>query len=260
MLAGSLALAGGALGTGIGASQLIMSYGGQTTAEQDTQTNRATGIAMGITSPVGLPAGMAGLVATGSEEGLERGAFIGNITEGGVAFAYGVGTMALRELHFQHLKKLLGVTGSNWEEVRPLIQEVYGLADPASRLRSNPLFWKHVERVELSHFVARRDLKGYEWLGNRPGNVTPVWATEHALVDPSRFQFMTKHFKAVYGGQQLQGLERFLHLAPPWMVQSGYGIAVGASAGLRQGLRAAPTGPEVISSLDFGVTVPPQKP
>jgi hypothetical protein len=179
-------------------------------------------------SPLGQVGGMIGMsVAEDPEAGLETGALVGNALEAGA----GVGGIAMRELHFQYLKKIMGVTSSDWKKVRPLIQEVYDLGDPATRRRFNLLIRQSskearrgkqfTEYIDLSHWKAQRDIKGYEWFFNRPWNAIPKWETQHALVDSYKFNFMTKDFKLIYGGQQLQGLMKHLQLAPPGLVRSG---------------------------------------
>jgi hypothetical protein len=92
-------------------------------------------------------------------------------------------------------------------------------------LRINPLFPRSREFIELSHSFPQRSTNGYERFFNRPWNVTPMWGTEHALIDPHRFQFATSAFKGVYAGQTITGVEQMLKLTPPWALQTGYGGA-----------------------------------
>ena len=66
-----------------------------------------------------------------------------------------------------------------------------------------------------------------------------MWATEHALIDPFRFQFTTRAFKAAYGAEQVTGAAQFLQLLPPWMREAGYGASrLGAAE-----LQSRSTGP-----------------
>jgi hypothetical protein len=219
MATGALVLASGTAGVGIGGSQLALSYSGNMTAEQDAQLNRAAGVGLLVGgSPGSLLGGTVGVLNRPDVEGLESGGTVGGLTEAYSALVYGAGRMALREVQFGLPAR------SSWEAVKPEIRSVYGISDPALRARPNPLFWRGIERVDLSHWFAQRDIVGLERFFNRPWNITPMWATEHALIDPSRFQFMTREFKAIYGPQQATGLSRELQLAPPWMLQSGYGI------------------------------------
>lgn len=234
-LTAALSLSAGIAGTSIGASQLVLSYSGQTTAQQDEQLNEATSTMMMFAgSPGGIVGGTAGALYYGNEEGLRRGAFVGGLTEAGVTLAAGSGRMILREIEFG------APANSSWRAVRGGIQDVYGLENAADRMRPNPLFYQGIERMDLSHFVPQRATRGYEWFFNRPWNVTPAWATEHAMVDSFRYQFMSPAFKSVYAGQQLQGLERYLQLAPPWMLQSGYGLSRGGQVGLDWSLGPTP--------------------
>jgi hypothetical protein len=245
LVGGALMLAGGATGVSIGGAELFGSYWGVTTAEQDAELNHVVNTTMSMTSPGGLIGATIGLAATGSEEGLETGALYGNYAEGmvGVAqIAYGLGSMAAKEYEFHMLWRNSKSRSVEWRDVKGMIREVYGYADPATRVRANPLFPKNVERIDLSHFVPQRYLKGpfLKWLGNRPGNVRPMWATEHALVDPYRYRFMTHAFKEVYEGRQLRGLQKFFQDAPPWITQTGQGVAIVANGSIRRQLLAKP--------------------
>jgi hypothetical protein len=82
-----------------------------------------------------------------------------------------------------------------------------------------------LERIELSHWIPQRAIRGpiTERLLNRPWNVTPLWGGEHALVDASRLQFIKQPFKAAYEAAAYTGLTRQLKLAPPSLLQAGYG-------------------------------------
>jgi RHS repeat-associated protein len=254
LTAAGMTIAGGLFGTGVGVAELGMSYSGQTTAEEDLELNRVSELTMSMSSPGGLIGGTTGVILEGSEQGLEQGAIIGGIAEAGLPVVYGGGKMIWNEAHFQYLRWSRGVTSWHWNAVRPLIQEVYGVGSRASRVRPNPLFWGEVERMDLSHFMPQRwgsrgiwkgGPKLPEWLLNRPANTVPMWSTEHALVDPHRFQRMTgirranaglPAFKPVYRSQQIKGIEQYIKLAPPWMRQAGTGAALGANDKLRRTL------------------------
>ena len=220
MLAGTLSLSAGIAGTTVGVAELTMSYTGVTTPVQEAEINRATADVVAFAgSPGGIIGGVAGTLYWGGEEGLSKGSLIGGLTEGGLTLTMGLGRMGIREFQF-------GLPESSvWNTVRSDVQEVYGLGDAAARVRPNPLFPGGVERIDLSHFVPQRSIAGYESVFNRPWNVTPMWATEHALIDPFRFQFMTRAFKAVYGAEQVTGAAQFLQLLPPWMREAGYGAS-----------------------------------
>jgi RHS repeat-associated protein len=90
LTAGAMATAGGIAITTTSAVQLGASYSGHTTAEQDRQTSETLHTIGSLSSPLGLTGGVAGqMIADNPEEGLRRGALIGNISElgiGGVRF------------------------------------------------------------------------------------------------------------------------------------------------------------------------------
>jgi hypothetical protein len=57
-----------------------------------------------------------------------------------------------------------------------------------------------------------------------------MWATEHALIDPFRYQFTSTAFKAVFGAERFSGAAQVARLMPPWMLEAGYGTyRIGAS-------------------------------
>jgi RHS repeat-associated protein len=220
----ALALASGSAGVLVGATQLATS--GSSTAAQDRKQNETISSALTFaSSPGSMIGGTLGLTYSGGEEGMKKGSLYGGLSEAGSSFAYGVGSMAYREYQFARLYQ-----GSKygWGSVRPHIQTAYGMGSAAGRVRTNALFYRGIERIELSHFVPQRAIGGYQRFFNRPWNVTPMWGTEHAMVDAYRFQRMTPAFKALYTAEQLDGIEKAMQLAPPWMLQSAYGVARGA--------------------------------
>jgi hypothetical protein len=191
----------------------------------------ASSTATSVSSSLGgLAGGLAGAIHTGTAEGVETGATIGGLAEGGLTLSAGVGRMAWREYQFSRLYE--GSTYT-WRSVRAPMQDVFGISNLADRVRPNALFPGGVERLELSHFISQRSTKGYEWLFNRPWNIGKAWGTQHALMDPFRFQFMSTAFKSAYGGMQYRGLQQFMRLAPEWMLQSGYGVGRLGVEGLR---------------------------
>ncbi|MET8049340.1 SpvB/TcaC N-terminal domain-containing protein [Streptosporangium sp. NPDC005286] len=230
-LTAALLIGGGTAAVGLGAGQLALSYTGNTTEAQDRQLNSAGGVLLGTTSITGYAGVLTGGLATRSMEGMEYGGMIGGMAEGGFSLVRGVGGVVAAEARFMLLRA--GSTSHKWANVRPSIQTALGYGDAASRARANPLFWNDVERIELSHFFAQRNILGWESLFNRPWNIKAMWATDHALVDPFRFQFTSSLFKAAYIGEQLQGTARLLQLAPEWMVRVAYGAATSSSAALR---------------------------
>jgi hypothetical protein len=250
LLTGGMLIAGGITGTGLGLMELGLSYTGQLTPEQERQLNDGGAMVMDLSSPGGLVGGSIGLVITGDERGLRSGALYGNLAEGGAQLAYGLGRVGLNELRFQQeLQKQFGMRRNlRWDEVRPLLQKIYGYGDPLTRRRFNPLFWNQIERLDLSHSIPQRGARALEQFFNRPltdyfnrpWNVTPLWSTDHALVDPFRFQFMTRGFKSIYETQQLRGLSGALHLAPPWLVDAGQGAALGLHLRLHRSMTEKP--------------------
>ncbi|WP_329442575.1 hypothetical protein [Streptomyces canus] len=237
-LGGALMLASGAAASLSSALELGASYAGKTTPVQDEAMNKATNAALGTSSPAGFLGGVAGTVYTGDSSGFEEGAFWGGLAEGAISLGTGIGRMSARELRFGNPRNM------SWERrvageipARTRNQQVYGLGDAAARSRHNPDFPGSVERIELSHFLQHRPTKNpnsvparlrrmvgpgrYERIVNRPFNVTPMWGTDHALIDPDRYRPMKASFKLL--NQQLTGPARWSRFAPPWFVQSAYG-------------------------------------
>ncbi|WP_189602345.1 hypothetical protein [Streptomyces lateritius] len=238
-LTGALMLASGAAASLSSGTELGASYTGKTTAAQDAAMNEAVSATLGTSSPGGLLGGVAGTVYTGTSQGFEQGAFLGGLAEGAVSLGAGAGRMGARELRFGRPRNM------NWgAAARARNQQVYDLGDVAARSRSNPHFPRSVERIELSHTLPRNPAPGslsarvrrsigprqYERIFNRPFNVTPMWATEHALIDPRRYQFMKAPFQLLY--PPLTGPARWARLLPPWLVQSSYGgVRIGLTLG-----------------------------
>ena len=67
-------------------------------------------------------------------------------------------------------------------------------------VRSNALMPGGREYMELSHtYISENGFLGKllpAWIKNRRWNLNPIWGTEHALVDPGRYQFMPAAWKA----------------------------------------------------------------
>lgn len=218
-LAAALAIAGGVAITGASTIQLTMSYGGKTTAKQDVEFSKAASTTLALSSPGGLAGGTVG-VAVGGEEGLEKGAFYGGLAEGAAVLTLSGGRIALREFEFGRRPN------PAWKAVQPDIRDLYGFGDPALRARPNVAFPRGVERVDLSHWIPQRLYKGStlgEYIFNRPWNVTPMWAGEHALIDASRLRLIRLPWKNAYEAAQFTGLSRQLRLVPPSLLQVGYG-------------------------------------
>jgi hypothetical protein len=95
--------------------------------------------------------------------------------------------------------------------------------------------------MELSHFFSRNSTKGFERIFSRPWNLRPMWGTEHALVDPWRWRFGTRAFKAahssqtlleaeVWGSRWVTNIVRRHRMAPDWMLgveRGGFQIIFG---------------------------------
>lgn len=238
LLSTTLLIAGGTTGVGVGAIQLGVSYSGLTSEEQDENINQAAGLMMSLADPVGLPFGVGGALITGDAEGLETGAFVGNVVHAGGSFVSGVAPMTYREVLYGLPKS------SKMSSARPRTQKVYGLGDKAKRVRLNPLMPGGIERIDLSHWIPHRWIKGTFWeaFANRPWNLTPMWATEHALADWyvkdgqifGRFRFLPEAARDVYGPLRLHGVEKNVALMPPWARRAGYGIGVGLNLPFRR--------------------------
>ena len=67
-------------------------------------------------------------------------------------------------------------------------------------VRLNPHMPRGREYMELSHtYISQNGAIGKlipDWIKNRGWNLKPMWGSEHALVDPLRYQFMTRAWKA----------------------------------------------------------------
>jgi RHS repeat-associated protein len=238
-LTAALALASGATGVLVGTTQMATS--GSRNAREEANLNRSISAALGYaSSPGSIVGGTIGMVAGNDQESFEKGSLIGGLAEAGGSMAYGAGSMALREYRFA--KGYRGTT-YNWkarpwgpqgvENPKPAILDAYGLGNAAERVRPNPLFYRGQEYIDLSHFVPQRWIRGFEPIFNRPWNITPMWATQHAMIDAYRYQMMLRTFKGVYGGQQLRGIELGLKMAPPWLLYVGYGVGRGSEEYLR---------------------------
>lgn len=236
-LTATLAIASGTAGVGVGVAQLATSH--TRTAQQDIQLNEVVSTTLVLSSSSGsIIGGAIGVAATGDEEGLRTGSIAGGVFEASGAAVYGLGTMTLREIRFS---QLYGTGSYNWRNSRrlkPAIRQAFGLGSSAER-RVNPLFnWmgQPVEFVELSHAFSQSATRSYPYIFNRPWNLKPMWGTRHALVDPWRWRRTTAAFKSVHGAMRLQGVQRYLHLAPDWMLNLSYGIGVGTTLQLRRNL------------------------
>ncbi|KAL4767105.1 hypothetical protein BDW60DRAFT_200755 [Aspergillus nidulans var. acristatus] len=220
LASGVLLVASGAFGVGFGVTHLGLSYSGKATPEEDRRLTHIASTVMTFTGSVGgLVGGTVGYLWTGTMEGLETGAFWGSIAEGVGVFAKGAISIARMEIQF-------GRGPIAWRKASNAIKELLGAGKnhPAARMRTNPLF-KRWETRQLSHVIAQRFTKGWEWFFNRPWNTKLMWQTEHMLIDAKAYRFGTAPFKAAYGALRYQGLERLYHIAPEWMHEAFFGAS-----------------------------------
>jgi RHS repeat-associated protein len=210
-LAGTMMLSSGIAGVGIGLAQIATAH--TRTEQQDIELDRAVSTGTALSSGPGSLIGGTVAAATGND--VEKGAIIGGITEGVLTFGKAVGGIIRTEWQFSRLPKL----SYNWKDTTLKVALQQTIPGAASRSRLNPLgnwMGRQIEWMELSHFFSRNSTRGFERLFNRPWNLRPVWATEHALMDPARYQFMSAAFKSAFP-EGMTGLTRFQHLLPEWM-------------------------------------------
>jgi RHS repeat-associated protein len=219
LLPGAFLLSGGVAGVGIGAAQKVTSY--SRTPEQEAQLNYAISATLTLGySPGSLVGGVAGMLASGDESGLIRGAELGGQAEASAAIIYGGARLISYESRFAYRGKAF-----NWDSnLKQRIREARGLEfTKTTESRPNPLFFKGTEQLELSHWVPQRWFKESRQLRsifNRPWNVTPEWGTFHVLIDAERDEGAL--FWSVWGSRY-PAPARFLLSAPDWLRNIGYG-------------------------------------
>jgi RHS repeat-associated protein len=229
---GAMMLATGAAGVGIGATQLATTS--SNTAYADAEADKKINAALsGTESPGALLGAVGGTVVTGTPEGYEKGALVGGLAEAGATFVKGTGTMVYREVKFSFAYK--GAKPA-WETKagKDALRSALGL-DDIVRARANPAFPRGIERIEMSHMVARAETRGAESLFDRPWNLKGMWGGEHALVDPMRLKFIKQPYQAAMASAQLTGFARRAALAPDWFRNVIFGAARGGELGLRFG-------------------------
>ena len=74
------------------------------------------------------------------------------------------------------------------------------------------------EYVELYHtYISKNGALGKhipDWIKNRGWNLKPMWGSEHALVDPQRYGFMSETWKNTPGNELYSPLKRLLGRMP----------------------------------------------
>lgn len=227
-LTAALGLAAGITSVGVGLTELAMSYTGQTTAKQEAELNEATEtttlFAGSVPTMIG---GTLGAVATHDQEGLKHGAEAGAVLDllwhlpQALRGLGGLGRTLYREGSFGFPK--------NWnpayKNVLGDIRRVYGIANDALRRRPNLLFnfkrnktgIRNIEWIDISHVFQHAKIKGtwMEWFAHRPTFLVPMWETNHALLDPFKWRFLSRAspaFEAAYQGQRVLGPYRYFLL------------------------------------------------
>jgi hypothetical protein len=132
--AAALAIGGGVTVSTIGAGELAASYAGVTTPKEEQEINRAAGIVAGLSSPGGMVGGMTGLMVTGDEAGLQKGALYGGLAEG--ALSLGIGLSRLRPGPGVFPDPTGEVTNESWQQFNQTQRSLYErgqltLRDPA---------------------------------------------------------------------------------------------------------------------------------
>jgi hypothetical protein len=152
-------------------------------------------------------AGRAGQVAMGGYAAYEGGRGVvqgvqeirqGNYLAGaGSVLLGGTNVVGGLQLAGSSLAAESAVTSSGGYTMREVRRAWWGGNAP---VRSNPLMPKGREYMELSHtYVSNNGPIGRlapDWIKNRGWNLNPMWGSEHALVDPARYQFMPAAWKA----------------------------------------------------------------
>jgi len=218
--------AGGGLSAGIAVTMSGVSLGiakDVSTVSEKDERNLEMGarLSVGFTNPVSMIATPVAALSTGGdlEQTLKISEAANDVWYAGEGL-YSLGNIARQETKFQFGYMDRTKTG-NFAWNKTLKEEVRSamLGQPNAPFRANPLFYRGREYMDLSHFVPQRFIEAFELerLLNRPFNLTPRWATEHAMVDPGRFYWMSDAFKDVYGSSRSLPY-RLLGDAPPWLV------------------------------------------
>ena len=223
-LLGGLAAAGG-LSSGIAVTMSGISLGiakdvAPVSQRDERNLEMAAMTAPNFVNPVGMVTGTLGALGTGTLEGTYKWGEVGSTFWNAGEGLYSLGKIGLQETRFQMAYEARSKSANfAWnktlkEEVREVL-----IGQPNAPFRTNPLFYRNREYTDLSHYIPQRVIEQFELekLLNRPINLTPRWATDHALVDPGRLYYTTDAFKAVYPESYSLPV-RILADAPPWLV------------------------------------------
>jgi hypothetical protein len=166
LLLGGFAVAGGTFGVGAGSVQLITSYSGSTTLEQDLTAGEAFSVTADMGGhPFGLAGGLIGMTLDRGDE-IGPAAAIGNLT--GSAFGLLPGALRNREL----LKPRIWGTRETFENEKALwtVSQSGKLSNPKQGAISS---WvgSNAERYRLHLGITRLGVSGYtkgqRYLGNQ---------------------------------------------------------------------------------------------
>jgi hypothetical protein len=125
-----------------------------------------------------------------------------------------------------HLCELINI---GWHHLPP--PSWWGWQAP---VRPNPIMPRGREYLELSHTYIPYQQWGARIPGaikNRAWNLRPMWGTEHALVDPVRYQFMSAAWRSSH--PLPNGLQRLWGRMP---VSHRIGVGVVGGSGVGYGL------------------------
>jgi RHS repeat-associated protein len=213
-LVATMTMAAGFASTGIGLARMVTAH--TRTEAQDAELTRSVSAATSIASGPGSLIGAT--VAAGTGHDPEKGAMIGGITEGGLSLAKGLGNVLRMEYTFWRLPKL-SYDFKGDIALKEAVRQSIG-PSAASASRPSPLFFykNPIEWWEMSHFVPEKLIKGYERFFNRPWNFRPMWGSQHAFVDPGKFQLVKKAMKPLVESKQMSGLVKWQHRTPDWLL------------------------------------------
>lgn len=161
------------------------------------------------------------LMGKGNIDDVLTGGMVGGFVEGTWSLARSVGRMGAMEIQYGMPDGRYGFDIKNWDDRSEYLREAFGFSDPATRMRANSFFPKGAERIELSHWFPKRWTRWADSIFDRPWNLRPVWGTEHALIDASRYRFMPGAWKNV--NPAFGKFTSFAKLMPEWARGAIYG-------------------------------------